>query len=131
MDITDYTRKDIGTLGEKVAIEYLRRNGFTLIDKNVARKTGEIDVIVQKNETLHFVEVKTLVCNEFPGARLLKDDYDPSANLHSFKIRKVARTSEWYMANNNWEGDSQVDGILVWIRRGDGMAYVRYLPQIL
>ncbi len=131
MDITDYTRKDIGNLGEKVAIEYLRKYGFTLIDRNVARKTGEIDIIVQKDDTLHFVEVKTLVCNEFPGARLSKDDYDPSANLHSLKIAKVARTSEWYMANNDWKGECQVDGILVWIRRGDGMAYVRYLPQIL
>lgn len=131
MDITDYTRKDIGNLGEKVAIEYLRRSGFSLVDRNVARKTGEIDVIVQKDDTLHFVEVKTLVCNEFPGANLSKDDYDPSANLHPLKIRKVARTSEWYLANNDWRGDFQVDGILVWIRRKDGMAYVRYLPQIL
>ena len=89
MDITDYTRKDIGNLGEKVAIEYLRKHGFTLIDRNVARKTGEIDVIVKKDDTLHLVEVKTLVCNEFPGARLSKDEYDPSANLHPLKIAKI------------------------------------------
>ena len=131
MDITDYTRKDIGDLGEKVAIEYLRRHGFALIDTNVARKTGEIDIIVQKEHTLHFVEVKTIVCKEFPGSKLANDAYDPSANLHPLKIRKVARTSEWYIANNDWDGDFQVDGVLVWIRRRDGMAYVRYLPQIL
>jgi hypothetical protein len=51
--------------------------------------------------------------------------------LHEYKIQKVARTSEWYIANKGWNGESQIDGALVWIRGQDGMGRVEYLPQIL
>lgn len=130
MDLTKSSRKDIGALGEKVVAEYLRRQGMRIIDRNVARKTGEIDLIARKGNTLHFVEVKSILCDAFPNDER-EDRYDPSANLHEAKIRKVARTSEWYVANIDWEGEWQVDGALVWLRRADGRARVRYLPQIL
>jgi putative endonuclease len=123
-------RKEVGNTGESVACEYLRRHDFEIVERNVARKTGELDVIAKEGETLHFVEVKTIVVDEFPGSDA-EDMYDPSANLHEAKIRKVARTGEWYVAEKGWEGDWQVDGCLVWLRRRDGRALVRYLPQIV
>lgn len=129
MDVSLYTRKQIGDLGERAAAEYLRRRGFALVDINVARKTGEIDVIMRKGETLYFVEVKTVLVEEFPSG--IGDEYDPSGNLHEAKIRKVARTAEWYVMENDWEGEWQIDGALVWLRRRDGVAKVRYLPQIV
>ncbi len=118
-------------MGERTAAEYLRRQGFKLVDTNVARKTGEIDIIMRQGEILHFIEVKTILCQEFPESGSVQDVYDPSANLHEAKIRRVARTSEWYVANKNWEGEWQVDAVLVWLRTRDGAAKVRYLPQIL
>lgn len=114
-----------------MAAEYLRRHGFRVRDRNVARKTGELDIIAEKGDTLHFVEVKTILTDEFPNEKDTNDDYDPSLNLHEAKVRKVARTGEWYVLEKNWEGEWQVDGILVWLRRKDGMAHVSYLPQIV
>ena len=35
------------------------------------------------------------------------------------------------VAEKDWEGDWQVDGCLVWLRKRDGKALVRYLPQIV
>lgn len=131
MDLTGSSKKDIGMLGEKVAAEYLRRHGMRIVARNVVRKTGEIDVIARAKDTLHFVEVKTIACDEFPDDEDRKDRYDPSANLHEAKVRRVARTSEWYVANEEWEGEWQVDAVLVWLRRRDGRARARYLPQIL
>ena len=118
-------------MGEKVAAEYLKRHGFTIRDRNIARKTGELDIIAEKEDTLHFVEVKTILVDEFSDAAHPGDEYDPSINLHEAKIRKVARTGEWYVLEKRWEGDWQVDGALVWLRRRDGMARVSYLPQIV
>jgi Holliday junction resolvase-like predicted endonuclease len=140
MDIQNFTTKDIGNLGERVAAEYLRRNGFELVDRNVSKKTGEIDIILCKDDTLHFVEVKTVLCIEFPNLDTEshewhvsggKDYYDPGNNLHASKIKKVVRTSEWYVADTGWEGEWQVDAALVWIRKRDGWGKVLYLPQIL
>jgi putative endonuclease len=131
MDISTMTRKETGALGEKVAAEYLRRHGFLIVDRNIARKTGELDLIAEKQDTLHFVEVKTILTDEFPEEKSTDDEYDPSLNLHDAKIRKVARTGEWYVLEKKWEGEWQVDGCLVWLRRRDGLARVSYLPQIV
>lgn len=112
-----------------------------VIDRNVARKTGELDLIAvgpegPKEGTMHFVEVKTVLADEFPSSAKATegrplDDYDPSVNLHEAKVRKVARTAEWYVLEKGWEGEWQVDGCLVWLRRRDGRAKVTYLPQIV
>ncbi len=131
MEVHSMTKKEVGALGEAIAEEYLKRHGFKIEGRNVARKTGELDRIASKGDTLHFIEVKTMVRDEFPKMDDAADNYDPSVNLHEYKIRKVARTAEWYVAERDWEGEWQVDGILVWIRGRDGMAKVRYLPQIV
>ena len=131
MDVSSKTPKEVGALGERVAAEYLTRHGFSIRDRNVARKTGELDIVAEREDTLHFVEVKTILADDFPRDGNQSDDYDPSLNLHEMKIRKVARTGEWYVLENDWEGEWQVDGVLVWLRRRDGMALVRYLPQIV
>jgi putative endonuclease len=131
MNISSFTTKEVGNLGESVACEYLKRHGFKIRERNVARKTGELDIIAQVGDTLHFVEVKTVLADEFPKERSEEDEYDPSLNLHEAKVRKVARTGEWYVLEKKWGGEWQVDGILVWIRRRDGTARVSYLPQIV
>ncbi len=131
MNLSSKSRKEIGDLGEKVAAEYLKRHGFSILDRNVLRKTGELDIVAEKENTICFVEVKTMLVDEFPAEKSVDDDYDPSQNLHEMKIRKVARTGEWYALEKEWEGEWQVDGCLVWLRRKDGMAKVRYLPQIV
>jgi len=143
VNLSSKKKKEVGAIGENVAAEYLRRHGFTIRDRNIARKTGELDVIAEKDGTLHFIEVKTMLTDEFPysdqfptGNRTTEaieghnDNYDPSMNLHGEKIRKVARTGEWYVIEKGWEGEWQVDGCLVWLRRRDGIARVSYLPQI-
>ncbi len=130
MNLYGKSRKDIGDLGEKTVCEYLRRKGFRIIDRNVARKTGELDVIASYKNTLHFVEVKSVLCEEFPGDEK-RESFNPADNLHEMKIRKVARTAEWFVAERDWEGDWQIDGALVWFRARDGRALVSYVPQIL
>lgn len=130
VDISSKSRKEVGDLGERIVCEYLRRHGFLVIARNVSRKTGEIDIIAREGQVLHFVEVKTILAARFPNETDQIDQYDPSLNLHEEKIRKVARTGEWYVSEQDWEGEWQVDGCLVWIRKSDGVAKVRYLPQI-
>lgn len=125
------SKQEIGAYGEKVAEAYLLRHDFKIIGRNVVRKTGELDRVALKGKTLHVVEVKSVVCEEFPNERFAVDTYDPSFNLHPYKLQKVVRTGEWFIAERGFEGEWQVDGILVWIRRRDGCARVRYLPQIV
>jgi putative endonuclease len=129
VDFRNASRKDVGQRGEDAATLYLKDNGFRIIARNVFYKTGELDIVATKSGVLHAVEVKALLCQDFPRAERA-DGYDPSMNLHAIKLQKVARTAEWYAAAKDWEGELQVDGILVWIRSGDGEARVEYLPQV-
>lgn len=131
MDLSDYSRKQIGALGENIASDYVERHGMRVVDRNVMKKTGELDLVAVEGETLHFIEVKTICTDNFPKTEGGEDEYDPSVNLHESKIRKVARTGEWYVLEKHWEGEWQVDGCLVWLRRFDGRARVSYLPQII
>lgn len=133
MNLSDYSPKQVGSLGESVAALYLKRHGFSIVARNIARKTGELDIVAREGDTLHIIEVKTLLCDEFspdPDGEA-NSRYDPGDNLHAYKIHKVARTGEWYVADIGWEGEWQLDGVLVWLRRRDGAGRVRYLPQIL
>jgi putative endonuclease len=123
-------RKGTGNAGEEAAARFLKKAGFRILGRNIARKTGEIDILAQKGDTLHFVEVKTLSCREFPDGDARGDCYDPADNLHPYKVRKVARTAEWLVAEREWEGEWQVDGALVWLR-DDGASRVEHIQQIL
>ena len=130
VDIRDYSSKDIGFLGERVAAHYLRRQGFLVLGTNIKAVFGELDIVATKKNCLHVVEVKSLKCRDFPSLQTL-DYYDPRENLHQNKIRKVTRMASWYVDSVCWEGEWQVDGALIWLRERDGMARVRYYPQIL
>lgn len=51
---------ELGILGEKLAIEYFERQGYTILAKNWTYQKAEIDIIAQKDtKTLVIVEVKT------------------------------------------------------------------------
>ncbi len=52
------SKRAIGLVYEKKALEILKENGYTLVRKNYISKAGEIDLIVKKDNLLVFVEVK-------------------------------------------------------------------------
>lgn len=52
-------RIELGKWGELLAAEYLVEKGYTLILTNYRTPDGEIDLVVQKDTELVFVEVKT------------------------------------------------------------------------
>lgn len=47
-----------GNEGEQTACEYLSAKGWKILDHNVRRGRGEIDIIAQKRKVIAFVEVK-------------------------------------------------------------------------
>ncbi|MGH2913204.1 MAG: YraN family protein [Solirubrobacteraceae bacterium] len=52
-------RRQLGTLGEDLAVGHFRRLGFVIVARNVRTRHGEIDLIAFDGTTLVFAEVKT------------------------------------------------------------------------
>jgi len=58
-------RRQRGTAGEDAAAEYLRNNGYRILERNYRFRRGEIDIVAQDGATLVFVEVKARHSTEF------------------------------------------------------------------
>jgi putative endonuclease len=57
-----------GRIGEDDALDYLLRQGLKLVERNFRCKGGEIDLILQQDDTLVFVEVRKRANDRHGGA---------------------------------------------------------------
>ena len=48
-----------GKNGENIAKNYLKKQGYRIIDTNYKTKIGEIDIVAMKDKVLSFIEVKS------------------------------------------------------------------------
>ncbi len=51
--------RQLGEYGEMLAKHYLIGKGYTILAQNFRCRYGEVDIIVQKDDNIVFVEVKT------------------------------------------------------------------------
>ena len=47
-------KQKIGELGENIAVKFLVKQGFFILDRNYTKKWGEIDIVAEKNNKLIF-----------------------------------------------------------------------------
>lgn len=52
-------KKELGKKGEDLAVRFLKKKGYQIIERNYVCKMGEMDIIASEKDTLVFVEVKT------------------------------------------------------------------------
>lgn len=81
-----------GVIGEARAAEYLRKNGYSILAKNWRTRYCEIDIIVQKSNTIYFVEVKYRHTDRFGRAI----DY-----ITPGKQRRMRYAAESWLAQND------------------------------
>lgn len=86
--------QNLGALGEKLALNYLQQKKYKLIKKNFRSSFGEIDLIVEKNEILVFVEIKT---------RFSQNYGPPETAVTPRKIRSIIKTGQFFLLKNDWE----------------------------
>jgi len=72
--------KKIGDQGEKLALNFLIKKKFSLVQRNYHSRYGEIDLIMKNEELLIFVEVRLRSSQNFGGA-LASVDYRKQAKL--------------------------------------------------
>ncbi|MFC1917736.1 YraN family protein [Chloroflexota bacterium] len=52
-------RRDTGLLGERLAREFLEKQGYRVIESNYRCADGEIDIVARHGDDLVFVEVRS------------------------------------------------------------------------
>ena len=96
-----------GLLGEDFALEYLLREGFLLQEKNWRYRKSEVDLILKEEESLVFVEVKTLR-SDVHGT--------PESKISSRKLQLLWDAAGAYMDQSGFNGEIRFDFISVIIR---------------
>ncbi len=57
--------KEIGALGERLAVKHLTKSGYKILDRNFVAPHGEIDIIAKDGNYIVFVEVKRRKSDKF------------------------------------------------------------------
>ncbi|MBO5364261.1 MAG: YraN family protein [Clostridia bacterium] len=118
-------KKDLGDFGEKVAESFYRDHGYRILCKNYSVSSGELDLIVESDNCLVFVEVKT--------RRNLNYGY-PAEAITQKKLLHMKRAAEEYLLRNPYEKEIRFDAVEVLAVIVDGVPQlesINHIPNIL
>jgi putative endonuclease len=124
-------KQQLGKLGEDLTCRFLIRNGFEVTERNYWQKCGEIDIIVKKANIIHFIEVKSVSCENINDVS--DSGYRPEDNLHPWKLERLSRTIQVYLTENGVsdETDWQFDVITIYIDIKSRVSRVNFLENIV
>ncbi|MGD9346710.1 MAG: YraN family protein [Candidatus Aminicenantes bacterium] len=83
---------ELGKTGEEVAIEYLKKKKYKIIEKGFRFLRGEIDIIAHDGDTLVFIEVKTRQNTRFA---------QPEESVTLSKRKQLRRVAQGYLLRNH------------------------------
>jgi putative endonuclease len=98
------SHNELGKLGEELAVEFLQKEGYEILETNWTFQKAEIDIIAQKENTLAVVEVKTRSSLEFG---LPQDFVKPK------KIQLLVKAVNEYVVFKNLDVDVRFDIIAI------------------
>lgn len=136
---TSETQK-IGEIGENIAVKFLMKHGFFILDRNYTKKWGEIDIVAEKANKIYFIEVKSVsreTLNTFiPKSYNDSDEryqHRPEDNMHPWKMKRLARTIQTYLLSKRIpdEKEWQVDLLVVYLCQKEKRARVKVVSDII
>lgn len=84
-------QQTLGRSGEDIAVAYLARARYKVLERNFRTKCGEVDIIAREGKTLVFIEVKTRR-NLSYGC--------PQLAVTRFKQKQISKAALLYLAAN-------------------------------
>ena len=111
--------KEHGRLGEQLATEWLRQNGYEICELNWRSGRYELDIVAVRFDTIHFVEVK------------LRDEDSylaPEQTLTATKCRALRHAVAAYLALHDTDLEPQIDLIAISLA-DDGTPTLEYIPN--
>lgn len=87
-------KRKIGDYYEELAVKYLVKAGYEILEKNYRNRYGEIDIIAREKEYICFCEVKFRTDVSY-GAAAEAVDY--------YKQRKIVNVAKYYMMMRGYD----------------------------
>ncbi|MGZ8538559.1 MAG: YraN family protein [Flavisolibacter sp.] len=91
---------DAGKEGERLAEEYLVKNGFKILHRNWRYTNYEIDIVALKNKIPHFIEVKLRTSKLYGW---------PEQNVTKKKINSLLQAANQFMYRHTQYNDFRID----------------------
>lgn len=92
MKLTFRNTRAKGSHSEQVAVDYLIKQGLTLVEQNTHSRYGEIDIIMREGEEWVFIEVRYRKTLHFGGGL---------ESVNHSKQQKLIKTAEIYMQKHH------------------------------
>jgi len=110
--VKQFTSKNqkTGEIGEQIACMFLMKHGFSILERNISNKFGEIDIVAKSHGMHYFFEVKAGKQGGF---------INPAENLTKEKLRKFFISVEHYCLTHKIK-DYKAQGIIVLLSRIEG-----------
>ncbi len=101
----------IGKLGEALAADFLKKNGYDIVAQNIHLSRNEIDIIAEDEGFVVFVEVKTRTCL-YPESG---EFGIPSRAVDSDKRKNTVKAARDYLYTHHTEKQPRIDVIEVYL----------------
>lgn len=108
----------LGLQGEELICSLLTKKNFTIIEKNYASRTGEIDIIAKQENLLAFIEVKTRKTAYFAVSTV----------VNKTKQRKIIKTALHFLARNP-HPDTIIRFDIATVIMNDTSHEIHYIPN--
>jgi len=95
---------ELGKQGEEIAVEFIRKKGYKVLETNWRHRKAEIDIIAKKEEVLIFIEVKSRT-NTYFGR--------PEVYVDAKKQQLIVDAASVYMEQVGHEWEVRFDIIAV------------------
>ncbi len=114
------TSKLRGAIGEEVAVNYLKKQGYKIITINFKVRGGEIDIIARDKKFLVFIEVKMRKNANFAEAK----EY-----VTYSKQRKIIHAAKYWLLKNPSELQPRFDVIEIYSRAEETIFKINHIEN--
>ena len=119
-----------GRMGQQIIKSSKKNNNFKIIERNYTLSAGEIDIVALKDSTLHFIEVKSVSC-ENTNTISRETLYNPAENVTREKIVKCYKVIQSYKKTNNVSYETQFDVYLIYIDKRNIKHKIEKIENVL
>lgn len=85
-------KREVGNRYESIAVAFLEKHGFRIIERNYFTRIGEIDIIALEGDCLCFAEVKYRATSDFGY---------PSEAVNKRKQKRIVSVAQIYMKSKD------------------------------